>query len=41
LPGLIQILEQLDKFNIKPEPARGLVKGAALIVSIMERGQVT
>ena len=40
LSGLLQILEQLDKFNLKPEPAKGLVKGAALIVSIMQKDQV-
>jgi len=34
--GLLQILEQLDKFNLKAEPAKGLVKGAALILSIMQ-----
>ena len=40
LPGLLQILEQIDKFNLKPEPAKGLVKGVALIVSIMQKEQV-
>ena len=38
--GLVQILEQIDKFNLKPEPAKGLVKGAALIVSIMQKEQM-
>ena len=38
--GLVQILEQIDKFNLKPNPAKGLVKGAALIVSIMPKDQV-
>ncbi|XP_023333907.1 transportin-3 isoform X1 [Eurytemora carolleeae] len=38
--GLVQILEQIDKFNLKPDPAKGLVKGAALIVSIMPKDQL-
>lgn len=38
--GLLQILEQIDQFKLKPEPAKGLVKGVALIVSIMEKGQL-
>ena len=40
ISGLVQILEQIDKFNLKPDPAKGLVKGAALIVSIMPKDQV-
>ena len=39
--GLLQILTQLDNFNLKAEPAKGLVKGAAMILSIMqEKDQV-
>jgi len=38
--GLVQILEQIDGFNLKPDPAKGLVKGAALIVSIMQKDQL-
>ena len=38
--GLLQILEQMDMFKLKPEPAKGLVKGVALIVSIMHTEQV-
>eukprot|EP00088_Acartia_fossae_P042626 TRINITY_DN4480_c0_g1_i2.p1 TRINITY_DN4480_c0_g1~~TRINITY_DN4480_c0_g1_i2.p1 ORF type:complete len:953 (-),score=229.01 TRINITY_DN4480_c0_g1_i2:485-3304(-) len=33
--GLLHILEQLDNFKLKPEPAKGLVKGAALILGTM------
>ena len=33
--GLIQILEQIDKFNLKPEAANGLIKGVVMIISIM------
>ena len=40
LSGLLQILEQIDSFNLKPEPAKGLVKGAAVIISIMQKDQV-
>jgi hypothetical protein len=40
LTGLLQILEQIDQFRLKPEPAKGLVKGVALIVSIMDKDQV-
>jgi len=38
--GLLQILEQIDSFNLKPEPAKGLVKGAAVIISIMQKDQL-
>ena len=33
--GLIQILEQIDQFNIKPDAANGLIKGVVMIISIM------
>merc|ERR1712012_669946 len=33
--GLLQILEQVDKFNLKPEAANGLIKGVVMIISIM------
>ena len=33
--GLLQILEQIDKFNLKPEAANGLIKGVVMIISIM------
>jgi len=33
--GLIQILEQIDQFNLKPEAANGLIKGVVMIISIM------
>jgi hypothetical protein len=37
---LLQILEQIDQFKLKPDPAKGLVKGVSLIVSIMQKDQV-
>ena len=38
--GLLQILEQIDKFNIKPEAANGLIKGVVMIISIMNKEQL-
>ena len=39
--GLLQILEQIDKFNLKPEAANGLIKGVVMIISIMNQDQLT
>jgi len=38
--GLLQILEQIDKFNLKPEAANGLIKGVVMIISIMNQDQL-
>ena len=37
--GLLQILEQVDKFNLKPEAANGLIKGVVMIISIMTNSE--
>ena len=39
--GLLQILEQIDQFHLKPEAANGLIKGVVMIISIMTQEQVT
>ena len=31
--GLLQILEQIDKFNLKPEAANSLIKGVVMIMN--------
>ena len=33
--GLLQILDRIDTFNLKPEAANGLIKGVVMIISIM------
>jgi transportin-3 len=38
--GLIQILEQIYKFNLKPEAADSLIKGVVMIISSMEQDQL-
>ena len=38
--GLLQILEQIDQFNLKPEAANGLIKGVVMIISIMSQEQL-
>ena len=38
--GLLQIIEQIDQFHLKPEAANGLIKGVVMIISIMSRDQV-
>ena len=38
--GLLQILEQIDKFSLKPEAANGLIKGVVMIISIMNQDQL-
>jgi len=38
--GLIQIIEQIDQFALKPEAANGLIKGVVMIISIMNQQQL-
>jgi len=38
--GLLHILQQIDKFNLKPEAANGLIKGVVMIISIMNQDQL-
>ena len=38
--GLIQIVEQIDQFALKPEAANGLIKGVVMIISIMNQQQL-
>ena len=38
--GLLQILEQIDQFSLKPEAANGLIKGVVMIISIMNQDQL-
>ena len=37
--GLLQILEQVDSFKLKPEAANGLIKGVVMIISIMTNAE--
>ena len=37
---LLQILEQIDKFNLKPEAANGLIKGVVILIFIMNQKQL-
>ena len=39
--GLIQILEQIDQFNLKPEAANGLIKGSDTLIKISEASPKT